>query len=223
VGKAVASRYAEDWKQAYEHKEQPLIDLFSKEHGGLFLDVGAHAGRWTIPLAGVFDSVVAFEPNPNSSQMLSKEVDRMGLYNVAVWNAGVAERPGYAFLSELDGTPSRSTLYPEFSRLPVTRRFRAYFVNLDEWFKDSLFEKVSLIKVDTEGSELEVLKSAKGILSKGTRLCVETHSDGLYEGCANLLRSLGLDFETIRLTEDAPASLHAKEGQKHRYIVRTHE
>jgi FkbM family methyltransferase len=191
--------------------------LFSKTHGGLFLDVGAHAGRWVIPLARFFDKVVALEPNPYSSQMLMENVEKAGLRNVAIWSVGASDLGGIRTLSELDGVPSRSTIHPEFSPLPTTRKFQAYFVKLDDWF-----EVASLLKVDTEGSELEILKGAKKILSNGTRLCVETHSQVLYEKCAKFLRKMGLDFETVVLPEEAPASIHAQTNEKHKYIVRTH-
>jgi len=217
-GRATATKYVEDWQQVYQHKEQPLIDLFSKRHGKLFLDVGAHAGRWVIPLASVFDKVVAFEPNPYSAQVLLENVEKMGLSNVSIWNVGVTDIPGMKTLSELDGTPSRSTIYPAFSSLPVTREFWAYFLRLDEYFKEA-----SLLTVDTEGSDPEVLRGAKGILQRGTRLCVETHSDRLYEECAGFLRGMGLRFETVTLPDEAPESLHARNGRKHKYIVRTDE
>ena len=189
--------------------------LFLGKEGDLFLDVGAHAGRWTIPLARTFRKVVALEPNPYSAQALSENVESHGLENVAVWNVGATYEPGMRFLTELDWTPSRSTLYPEHSGLRATRGFWSYFVKLDEWFTGASF-----LKIDAEGSEYDILKGAQGLLTEETRFCIETHSDRLLGECAALLRSIGADFQTVTLDEDAPGSLHARSHEKHRYLVR---
>lgn len=189
-----------------------MIELFSKERGKFFLDVGAHAGRWTIPLAKIFDRVVAFEPNPYSCQALSENT--LAMPNVSIWCMGVSDKPGIRVLTELKDTPSRSTVHPEFSSLPASRFFFSYFIKLDDYFKGA-----SLLKVDTEGSEAEVLRGANKILSSGARFCVETHSERLYEDCMAVFDSLGIVPQTMTLDDEAPASLHAQHGQKHKYLV----
>ncbi len=150
--------------------------------------------------------------------MLEENVATVGLENVIVWNVGAAEKPGVRLLSELDGTPSRSTVYPQFSTLASTKQFMAFFVRLDDWFRN-----ISLIKIDTEGSEYDILKGAQRLLANGARFCIETHSEGLYADCAALLHIFGVPFDTMTLEEDAPGSLHAKAREKHKYLVRVDE
>jgi FkbM family methyltransferase len=203
------SKRYQDWQQVYHHHEGELMKLFESP-GAIFVDVGAHAGRWTLPMARFFRRVVAIEPNLDAYRVLTGNVKKAGLVNVYAFNIGLSSEDGVKTLSELDGIPSRSTLYPEFSRWPVTKQTRVHMVRLDSWLSSSV-GKISFIKIDVEGSEVEVLKGAQETLKKWRpRICVEAHSDRLYNGCCSLLESLGLDFRTEIVAED-----------RHRYIVRT--
>lgn len=169
-------------------------------------------------MAQAFKKVIALEPNPYSAQQLIENVEGSGLNNVAVWNVGAAYVSGMRMLSEIDGTPSRSTLYPEFASLPRSRQFWSYFLRLDEYFNEA-----DAIKIDTEGSEYEVLKGAGKIISKGAAFCIETHSDVLYKECAGMLQKKEIPFRTMILEEEAPESIHALENKKHKYLVRINE
>lgn len=192
------------------------MDLFTDRTGSVFADVGAHAGRWVLPMAQYFERVYAFEPNPDSFYVLCENVKKAGLLNVITRNLAISNRPGKKVLCELDGAPSRSTLYPEFSRFRVTRRFFVGFAPLSEQLAEE--PRVSLIKVDVEGSELDVLKSAHDVLTRSRpRLCIETHSNVLYQDCAAFLNSLNLAFETRTSYSSGTVN------DVHKYIIRTEE
>ena len=205
----IEEKYDKDWLQVYQHREQPLMDMmFAQKGGKLFVDVGAHAGRWVLPMAHLFEKVIAFEPNPVAYAVLCRNIRDAKLDNVTAWGYGISDKPGTKKMSELDGIPSRSTLYPEYSLWDVTLTFEARFDRLD----DVVLEEVSLVVVDTEGSELDVLKSAMRVLTKWKpRLCVETHSEALYGYCRTFLQDyLGLEVETYKLPLDP----------KHKYLIR---
>lgn len=192
--------------EAYRQVENPIRELFYKP-GNVFVDAGAHTGWWVLPMSPLFRRIIAFEPNPYSYAVLVENVKRAGLHNVEMLNMGVSNESCKKILNELDGAPSLSTVYPEFSKRQVTRKIETVFVTLDEKLRGQ--NEISLIKIDVEGSELDVLHGALGILKKWQpRLCVETHSEDLYHACAALLTSIGFPFET-----------HALKGDHHKYIV----
>lgn len=70
----------------------PLIEFaLGDVTGDLAIDLYSGVGLFTLPLARRFKGVVAVEGNPIASRFADRNLDRAGLENVRVVNAGVAE------------------------------------------------------------------------------------------------------------------------------------
>jgi 23S rRNA (uracil1939-C5)-methyltransferase len=70
----------------------PLIEFALGEvTGELAIDLYSGVGLFTLPLARRFKGVVAVEANPTAARFADRNLDRAGLENVRVVNAGVAE------------------------------------------------------------------------------------------------------------------------------------
>lgn len=157
--------------------KQEVIDFFRKfiKPGDLVIDIGANTGGVTVPMALAArreGMTLAFDPNPYAFQVL-KENGELNDYktniephNFAVStdedefyyvsseasfaNGGISKRKGgkhgkYIHSENIKGIPLHDFLkknYPE--RL----------------------EKLSLIKIDTEGYDKEILKSISGLVRK---------------------------------------------------------
>ena len=67
------------------------------------LDIGAHIGTWTVLLARVFESVVAFEPDTQNFIALTRNLVLSGVKNVRALPLAVAHRSGRFCLSH-EGT-----------------------------------------------------------------------------------------------------------------------
>ena len=67
---------------------------------------------------------------------------------------------------------------------------------------DSMLDIISfpcLIKIDTDGKELDILKGANSLLANpGSRFIIETHSRELEDNCISLLQSYGFTTKIIR-------------------------
>jgi FkbM family methyltransferase len=200
-----------DWAHATDSQETDLTGLFTRG-GTLFVDVGAHAGRWTLRLYPYFGHVVAFEPNTLARTQLIKNLDERKATNVLVLGLALGDTDGTTTLYTLDGTPSVSTLYPQFSKRKPTSAETVDKRRLD---KVSFLAPPSLVKVDVEGAEADVLRGARGLLkTHKPKLCIETHSDALYKECSSILTDCGLRFKTLtRHYEDG--------GKPKQYIIRT--
>lgn len=134
--------------------EAPLIDWAWREFGGegLFVDVGAHVGQWTLPFAAAGVPVVAFEPNPPIRALLSAAIRQNGLA-VSLWPfaLGAAAGSGHLTAPEIGG--GMASIVCEFPGGPVSETVEVR--SLDHF---SLAPR--LLKLDVEGAEVDVLRGA---------------------------------------------------------------
>ena len=143
------------------------------EPGSVVLDVGAYVGTHTLAFAhfvGEDGRVIAFEPMPESFDVLKGNVSANQLSNVRLEKVAVAERAGSIEISTLDidqaasfGSTSLKGRYVHGSAcseqeeaVQTKAPVEVPTVAIDGFG----FEKCSLIKIDAEGMESAVLKGA---------------------------------------------------------------
>ncbi len=136
--------------------------------GGIMLDLGANLGRTSIPrvLLGDARVVYAAEPFPANYAALVRNVAQYGLRGFVVPDqvAIGAER------GELEMRVSR---YPGGHRLLHKRRHPVETISVQVWPVDQWIERmgvepeaVTFVKVDTQGSELRVLRGASSLIAR---------------------------------------------------------
>jgi FkbM family methyltransferase len=148
------------------------------------VDCGANVGDVTMALVRRCSEVVAFEPNPTAFAVLER---RLGdERNVRLVQAAVGASAGVRRLFlhvDHDGDPvgasSGSSLHPTKRNVSKDRWVDVEVVDLDA-FLDTLDRPVDLLKLDIEGSEIEVLERLleTGRLRAIGRVVVEMH-DGV--------------------------------------------
>jgi len=124
--------------------------------GGVFWDVGAFVGRYTWRFAANFKQIVAFEPNMHSVQFLCWNTRHLN--NVVILPCALTR----------DGKTKRATCQPNFQSKPEGPSVATIAVR-------SAIESYghpSLVKLDVEGAEMELLKEP---LLRMTTLIVEWH------------------------------------------------
>jgi FkbM family methyltransferase len=136
----------------------------------VFLDVGANAGYWTIPMAKHFKSVFAFEPVPEIYAKLSRNIALNHLSNVSALQIALSDKDGFAKFA------IRST-YDNFGGVnnglgslvhldnQVRQELTVPIDTIDLRFASRL-DRVGMIKIDVEGAENLVLMGAQGVLKK---------------------------------------------------------
>jgi FkbM family methyltransferase len=185
----------------------------------VWIDVGAHLGETTFDDAARNPklTVYAFEPN------LQLAGQRMGLLpNFVVLPFAVAETDGWAHF-HLNSFDQASSLLPINDRalsqwqgrevLSVARTVQVPTIRLDTFLNGIGLSKIDLLKIDAQGADLAVLKSAGERLSgiKKVVLEVSLAPVPLYEGSHN--KSECLDYMTragFRLVSEESQS----EGQE---------
>ena len=164
--------------------------------GGVFFDVGASAGFFTLLAARLVGSrgrVVAFEPHPPAVAALTYHIARNALSNVTVVDAAVSDQDGVALLAG-----ERST-----AQLGHGTGISVATVSIDRLRDFGQVPDPDVIKLDVEGWEYPALVGMQRTLAT-TRptLLIEFHGamrDGIDwdTKSSDLLQSLG--YRLIRL------------------------
>jgi FkbM family methyltransferase len=184
----------DDWI-AVNHEESlaPVLDGLLPD-GGVFVDVGAHIGRWALRMAAKASKVVAVEPNPATAAVLRGHIALNGIKNVDVLEMAAWDTETQLTLSDPKIT-SGSTRVLEGDDGAV----RA--MPLDGALADVTPD---LIKLDVEGADLHALRGLTGTLARAKpTLFIEDHSIyGYYEldELKALLESYGYGWHEITAT-----------------------
>lgn len=131
-----------------------------------FIDVGANVGDWTALMtqhAPDFEQALLFEPSTIAFQQIKARFgDRR---NIELIQAAVADQPGELSFYEEPNAGHTSSLVPGFSaNVAVEKKVRV--TTLDQEVEQRSLDTINLLKVDTEGYDLYVLKGAKNLLGK---------------------------------------------------------
>ena len=135
----------------------------------VFVDVGAHVGHWAVRLAGQARKVIAVEPDPATCAVLRENIALNGLGNVTVveaaaWDSGEMLRLEDPLGRERSGT---NRTLPDDAGTVRGRRLDDILAGEDE---------ISLVKIDTEGADLHVLRGLRRTLARcQPAMIVERH------------------------------------------------
>ena len=159
----------------HKEREEPiawdvdLVDFFfeqaEKQETLLVLDIGACTGSFSLlPVAHSGMTVISFEPNPVARGILNKHVsinnlvDRVTIYPYALSN--------YCGQAELFYPPNN--VHIGLSKIGADANPDWLSVTVEVRTLDSLNiqQKVGLIKLDVEGSELGVLSGGKKLIER---------------------------------------------------------
>jgi len=136
--------------------------------GTYMFDVGANLGLMALPvLASVSESrVVSFEPSPNTVPFLRRTLEHNGLEDRwQLVEKAVAFAPGTASFTLSAQTEGLYDGLRHTHRAPQARQVQVEVTSLDEEWRSLGHPPVSMIKIDVEGGELDVLRGARECLS----------------------------------------------------------
>lgn len=194
------ARFSINLFTTYEHyflgrpyeSETTRIILDQLKPGGVFVDVGANHGFFTI-IAGLrvgsSGSVYAFEPNPAVLRQLERHVEENGLQG-SVHSLGIAlsnEDGGTLklFLSQDSYNSGLSSILPledkvQGGQLNLSRFVQAPRRSFDAWAAGADLRRIDLMKIDVEGAEELVLDGMVRTLKDNPpgAIIIETTANG---------------------------------------------
>jgi FkbM family methyltransferase len=131
-----------------------------------FIDVGANIGDWTDLMAKYapdFEQAVLFEPSEIAFRQIK---DRFGDNSkIELIQAAVADEPGELSFFEEPNSGHTSSLVPGFSAALAIEK-KVSVTTLDSEVEKRSLGIINLLKVDTEGYDLHVLRGTKSLLAK---------------------------------------------------------
>ena len=124
----------------------------------IIFDIGAHMGFFTIKNANKVQRVFAFEPDLRNYGFLLKNIKLNKMANVIAYHYAVGETNGSIFLKPSYGQ-GRTSVTATDTGIKVDVR------SIDS-MANTINSSPSVIKIDTEGFEIPILKGAKKVLRK---------------------------------------------------------
>ncbi|MCW2783441.1 MAG: Methyltransferase FkbM [Marmoricola sp.] len=200
-GSLLALRLRKLWWLARRRSRWPLLRRGvapSLEHGGLLagrrfrsaIDIGANLGQfavWAVDVLGV-QHIVCIDPLPDAKEQLGATATHLRPCRVEIVSAALGSARGKQTLHITAASDSSSLLpiSPADGLPGALREVGTHEVDVlvgDELlFSLGPFERPTLVKIDVQGAEIDVLSGLTNVLSSADAVLVEVSFADLYAG-----------------------------------------
>ena len=168
---------AKGYKNYGSFKETGEEKFIKKISDDLFfcIDIGANIGKYTeLLLKETAAKVVAFEPLPDAYLDL-KKIELKNLDRLKVFNQAIGEKNEFLELNYASSKSEKASFSDHLEKLSFydfdnNKKIKMKILTLDTFIEENLDDfnqtEIDLIKIDTEGFELEVIKGATKTIKK---------------------------------------------------------
>ena len=152
------------WDRMFK-EERDKIEKYIKK-GDTVIDVGGNMGFFVLILNNLMNDsgkIYSFEPSGRLSKKLSSTVKINNLKNVEIINLALGEQEGATSLYFNPKQSGLSSIVTQDKNDFIVEEIK--ITTLDK-FSNNISERISFIKIDTEGYEPQVLRGAKETIKK---------------------------------------------------------
>uniref|UniRef100_A0A832M253 FkbM family methyltransferase n=1 Tax=Oscillatoriales cyanobacterium SpSt-402 TaxID=2282168 RepID=A0A832M253_9CYAN len=152
-------RFGVEWSQDIRY-------LLNGKPLELVVDVGANIGQTICEVLKYFPKshIYCFEPVPSTFQRLSEQIDSYP--NVFPFNLALGDQLSTCAMTAKPCAEQNTLVFDvEMAKHTDTEMIDVKIDTLDRFCVNNGIDKIDLLKVDTEGYELKVLKGAEQLLS----------------------------------------------------------
>jgi FkbM family methyltransferase len=183
--------------------KETFLDAFYARYGApiqdgwTVVDIGAGIGDFSIYAAYNHPNtlVYAYEPFPESYQLLIKNLTQNAVSNVVAFEEAVWCCEGKLVLDLSEGEPLQITSSDSLQEVKGHERVTIQAITLEEVLERERIDIVDLLKLDCEGAEYEILmKAPEETLTKIERIIMEYHDldeDHAHKKLVPFLEKLG--------------------------------
>ena len=153
-------------------KTYPVVNNLKPK---IIIDVGANIGAASYFFAKEYPNsqIYSFEPTTINFILLQKNLKHFS--NVKIFQKGVYEENKKQKIYINTKNPGTNSIYEKW------RKFDDYeyvnFINLKTFLKENNIKHIDILKIDTEGCEINILQSIKNFLKKISIIYLEYHSE----------------------------------------------
>lgn len=150
-------------------KAEPLLLKYLLTKNDKLFDIGAHVGEFiycaqrSIPPKNIY----AFEPNTSRFKVLKKSFRHSNTFNIALSSENGLSEFKVPIINNKAQT-ARGTLRTAFKEKDEQGAiiFTVHVQTIDSFVKEQAIETLALIKVDTEGTEMDIIKGAENTIKE---------------------------------------------------------
>ena len=180
--------------------EKIIKQLDQKKEDGCFYDIGANIGlySWLCRDLSSNRKILAFEPDPKNFQLLQMTKENSKIKDINLFNIALSNRMDTVSFQQ--DTLTSATGMISDGQTPWIEKYLGQETNSIQVNTDYLDNKTfkthepSLIKIDVEGHELEVIKGGEKRLSQNKPLLLIESFPPNLDRVVNFLTKLGYKF-----------------------------
>jgi FkbM family methyltransferase len=167
------------YMELFRERHHGKLSSFLPTNESVIIDLGANEGYYVLKAKEFApkSKIIAVEPNPTAFRILKKNVEANKLKNVILMNKAVTPRNGKIKFEVVKGRSEvgATKVYEKFRKKGRLKKIIVDSITLESLCKKYKIDKIDLLKIDVEGSEVDILKSSKNVLPKVERAIVEYH------------------------------------------------
>lgn len=162
------AKWARYFEKNYEKENIEFLSVHCKKND-VVIDIGAHIGLMSVicaKLVGAQGKVYSFEPTPKTYSILQKIIKLNHVESIVLpLNKAVSDQKGSLpfYIDDYEGSNANSLVINNH------RERHAISIDLtsvDIFYQEFNIEKIDILKIDAEGTELDVLKGAIQVIKK---------------------------------------------------------
>jgi FkbM family methyltransferase len=160
-----------NWKNIKNRniENELLLIQYFLDSDSTFIDVGANLGQYIFKAEGIIprSNIFAFEPHPALNKRLSKLFSGIRLSQDALSDTEGNTQFKIPYFNNRE-IHTRGTLKTEHIEIDETNSvlIDVHISTLNKFSETSKIEKISLVKIDVEGAEFDVIKGANEMVEK---------------------------------------------------------